>query len=104
MNIDVTNVVEFQAGVDAYRLDKYDEAKKPLEAAGVEQKLPGSARRQALPRRLRHRAWVCRAQVPGAGRTASSPGRAGTWEACIVEDGSRSREHRARWVQAFRRL
>jgi hypothetical protein len=26
------------------------------------------------------------------------------WEACILEDGSRSREHRARWAQTFRRL
>lgn len=54
---------EFQAGVDAYRLGKYDEAKKHLEAArDLDPKLPGP-----------HRFLAAVAQAQGA------------WDACITE-------------------
>ena len=56
---------EFQAGVDAYRLGKYDDAKKHLEAArDLDPKLPGP-----------HRFLAAVAQARGK------------WDDCIVEAG-----------------
>ena len=49
---------EFQAGVDAYRLGKYDEAQRHLERAqAIDPTLPGPHRFLAAVARARHR-WV----------------------------------------------